>query len=72
MALVEGRCPICRKQVLREGNRWWPFCSDRCELIDLGRWATEAYRIPGEAADSEGNVAEEQEFPSNQARAGKA
>ncbi|MEK6538379.1 MAG: DNA gyrase inhibitor YacG, partial [Nitrospirota bacterium] len=25
-----------------------PFCSERCKLIDLGRWAGEKYRIPGE------------------------
>ena len=51
MALVEGRCPICRKQVLREGNRWWPFCSDRCELIDLGRWATDLLFRHGDPLD---------------------
>jgi endogenous inhibitor of DNA gyrase (YacG/DUF329 family) len=24
----------------------FPFCSDRCKLIDLGRWLGESYRIP--------------------------
>jgi endogenous inhibitor of DNA gyrase (YacG/DUF329 family) len=23
----------------------WPFCSDRCRLIDLGRWLNEEYRL---------------------------
>jgi endogenous inhibitor of DNA gyrase (YacG/DUF329 family) len=27
-------------------NRWRPFCSERCRVIDLGNWATEAYRVP--------------------------
>jgi endogenous inhibitor of DNA gyrase (YacG/DUF329 family) len=27
-------------------NRWKPFCSERCKLIDLGQWATEKYRVP--------------------------
>ena len=27
-------------------NPYRPFCSERCKLIDLGQWASEAYRIP--------------------------
>ncbi len=42
------RCPICRKPVApREGNPAFPFCSDRCRLVDLGKWLGEEYRIPG-------------------------
>jgi endogenous inhibitor of DNA gyrase (YacG/DUF329 family) len=39
------KCPICKKQVAL-GDPDFPFCSDRCRLIDLGRWASEEYRIP--------------------------
>ena len=40
-------CPQCGKIVLwDEANRYRPFCSERCKLIDLGEWATESYRIP--------------------------
>jgi len=42
-------CPNCKKSVTRESDNF-PFCSDRCRIIDLGRWATGDYRIPGEAA----------------------
>jgi hypothetical protein len=28
------------------GTAWFPFCSERCQLIDLGSWANEEYRIP--------------------------
>jgi endogenous inhibitor of DNA gyrase (YacG/DUF329 family) len=45
---VKVRCPICRREVAWEGNPWRPFCSDRCRTIDLGNWAAERYRIPGE------------------------
>jgi hypothetical protein len=31
-------------------NRWRPFCSERCKLIDLGEWLTEQRRIPGDPA----------------------
>jgi endogenous inhibitor of DNA gyrase (YacG/DUF329 family) len=38
------RCPICRKPVDRS-NAEYPFCSDRCRLIDLGKWSSEEYVI---------------------------
>ena len=40
-------CPICGAAVVwTSENRWRPFCSERCKLIDLGQWATEKYRVP--------------------------
>ena len=41
-------CPICKRPAQWEGNPSRPFCSERCRLIDLGRWADESYRVPGE------------------------
>ena len=38
------RCPTCRKLVLREEPDF-PFCSERCRMIDLGKWASGAYVI---------------------------
>ena len=38
------KCPICKKEVA-EGEPDFPFCSERCRLIDLGNWATEKYKI---------------------------
>jgi endogenous inhibitor of DNA gyrase (YacG/DUF329 family) len=35
-------------------NRFRPFCSERCKLIDLGQWANEGYRVPGETAPLDG------------------
>ena len=44
-------CPTCGKSAeWSENNRWRPFCSERCKLIDLGEWADEKKRIPGESA----------------------
>ena len=40
------KCPICKKEVA-EGHPEFPFCSDRCRLIDLANWATDKYVIPG-------------------------
>lgn len=42
-------CPTCGKTVeWTESSRWRPFCSERCKLIDLGEWMSEAHRIAGE------------------------
>jgi endogenous inhibitor of DNA gyrase (YacG/DUF329 family) len=44
-------CPICKKPVPpREANRAFPFCSDRCKLLDLGKWLGEEYRVAGPRA----------------------
>ncbi|MGE0886948.1 MAG: DNA gyrase inhibitor YacG [Blastocatellales bacterium] len=40
------RCPLCRKETSWEDNPWKPFCSERCQMIDLGRWASEEYCVP--------------------------
>jgi uncharacterized protein len=45
-------CPICRKpvaipaQVGVPAAGAFPFCSERCKLVDLGRWLSGAYQIP--------------------------
>ena len=42
-----ARCPQCGKIAdLTPDNRFRPFCSERCKLIDLGAWAAESYRVP--------------------------
>ena len=42
-------CPNCGQSVQwRAENRFKPFCSERCKLIDLGEWASENYRVPAE------------------------
>jgi endogenous inhibitor of DNA gyrase (YacG/DUF329 family) len=40
------KCPTCDKETTFEGNPTRPFCSERCKLIDLGRWAGGEYRVP--------------------------
>lgn len=50
-------CPQCGKPVeWTPASRWRPFCSERCRTIDLGAWATGAYRIPADEAPDEGEV----------------
>jgi uncharacterized protein len=44
-------CPTCKKVIAYQNNPFRPFCSKRCRLIDLGDWASEKHRIPGEKVD---------------------
>jgi hypothetical protein len=50
------RCPICKTPVEEpEGPgqaSTFPFCSERCKLIDLGRWLDGKYQIPAEEPDA--------------------
>jgi endogenous inhibitor of DNA gyrase (YacG/DUF329 family) len=39
------KCPICGKPVEFFAEPVGPFCSDRCKLIDLGKWLGEEYQI---------------------------
>ena len=47
--VTEVKCPTCGKPVLwNEQSPFRPFCSKRCQLIDLGEWANEERRIPAQ------------------------
>jgi uncharacterized protein len=45
------KCPICKKPVKSE-DADFPFCSDRCRQIDLGKWASGAYVISSPVTDT--------------------
>ena len=42
-------CPECGKPSTRES---YPFCSPRCKAVDLNRWLSGAYVIPGDETES--------------------
>ncbi len=48
------KCPICKKDVTA-ASQFFPFCSERCKIIDLGNWASEKYVIstPIQPTDAE-------------------
>jgi endogenous inhibitor of DNA gyrase (YacG/DUF329 family) len=46
------RCPICKKPA-NAADPDFPFCSERCRLIDLGKWASGAYVISSPVDDAE-------------------
>jgi len=46
------KCPTCG-MIVRSQDADFPFCSDRCRLIDLGKWASGAYKISSPVLDPE-------------------
>ena len=49
---VRWKCPICKKDT-EPLSKWFPFCSDRCRLLDLANWADEKYVISRPASSDE-------------------
>ncbi|KMK50959.1 DNA gyrase inhibitor [[Actinobacillus] muris] len=47
-------CPTCEKEVIwSPGSEFRPFCSKRCQIIDLGDWAAEKNRIAGNESEND-------------------
>ncbi len=59
------RCPTCRKPVLRAEPEF-PFCSERCRRMDLGKWASGAYVVSTQVLDSEALAEDLPALPSEQ------
>jgi endogenous inhibitor of DNA gyrase (YacG/DUF329 family) len=48
--MIRGRCPICAKRYeiqAIDDLPTFPFCCERCRLVDLGRWIDGDYALPG-------------------------
>ena len=57
-------CPICKREVDECDPRLEkliPFCSERCKLIDLGRWLSGKYQIPVDDSVHEPDVADDRQ-----------
>jgi len=46
-------CPICKMQTDSDANAEFPFCSERCRLMDLGAWSSEKYVVSEPIFDEE-------------------
>ena len=53
-------CPTCKKLVQPDG-KCFPFCSERCRLIDLGNWLGGTYHVPGEPVSGDENPDENED-----------
>jgi endogenous inhibitor of DNA gyrase (YacG/DUF329 family) len=54
------KCPICKKSVQAKDPEF-PFCSERCRLIDLGKWASGGYVVSPPSSDANDDVQDEEE-----------
>jgi endogenous inhibitor of DNA gyrase (YacG/DUF329 family) len=59
---IRTNCPTCKKPVASTGSDF-PFCSQRCRLIDLGKWASGQYVVPGTMTDTEDGVEDSGDNP---------
>jgi uncharacterized protein len=58
--MSEVRCVTCGKPTERRpANRFYPFCSHRCRLVDLGKWLGEEYRVASGPEEMEDEVPSE-------------
>lgn len=54
---VHIKCPTCHKTVTWDKDSpYRPFCSKRCQLIDLGAWANEENRLPSDSPVDENDI----------------
>ncbi len=53
-------CPVCKKPTDPD---YRPFCCKRCADVDLHRWMTGSYVMPGEALSEEDEIARERDDP---------
>jgi len=44
--MSKPRCPKCGRVFDPAGSKAFPFCSERCQMIDLGSWLDEDYGLP--------------------------
>jgi len=50
---MKHHCPICKKTTNSVTDADFPFCSERCRLMDLGAWAAEKYVVSDPIFDEE-------------------
>ncbi|MFT6068232.1 MAG: endogenous inhibitor of DNA gyrase (YacG/DUF329 family) [Bacteriovoracaceae bacterium] len=55
---LEVKCPHCEKKFNYYEGKFRPFCTERCQMIDLGHWFDESYAVPTKEALSEEDIDE--------------
>ncbi|PYX09580.1 MAG: DNA gyrase inhibitor YacG [Acidobacteria bacterium] len=55
---IKLRCPTCKKPIKSRDSEF-PFCSERCRLIDLGKWASGEYVVSSPVRDTSDALGED-------------
>jgi len=50
---MKYECPICKKPTDSAKDADFPFCSERCRMLDLGAWSAEKYVVSDPIFDEE-------------------
>jgi hypothetical protein len=50
---MKHSCPICKKPTASQADAEFPFCSERCRMLDLGAWSAEKYVVSDPIFDEE-------------------
>ena len=45
--IIKVKCPNCSDQFSYYSSDFRPFCSERCKMVDMGKWFDESYSIKG-------------------------
>jgi len=53
---LQVECPKCKEKFDYYQSEFRPFCSKRCQMIDLGKWLSGDYTLPGESVDVENEL----------------
>jgi hypothetical protein len=59
MAGLPTACVFCRARPI--APEWRPFCSERCKLQDLARWADGSYTVAGDKSGDPSDASEPHE-----------
>lgn len=62
------RCPVCETRFDQLKTTVMPFCSIRCQKIDLGRWLGEQYSVTVDRLEDDEESEEAEGFGSRRAR----
>lgn len=60
---MKHQCPICKKPTDSASDADFPFCSERCRLLDLGAWASEKYVVSDPIFDEEESPETDRSMP---------
>jgi len=62
MSPTRVKCPTCHRELDWETAPFRPFCSERCRLVDLGKWASGRYVVSSPVLDiDDGSLRNEQQ-----------
>jgi len=54
--ILKVKCPTCKDEFNYYSSEFRPFCTERCQMIDMGGWFNESYALPSKEALSDEDI----------------